>query len=361
MSRSYRRPHQLAKVLGCTPEEALAKIRTLGVPLATVNELIPRSQTTRILEALGAKEKLRQGEPRPETANSKQEQISKDSEEAKSGAGSEAVEPEAAAKSKAPPIPPKRDLIGHRKADMSYLTAEEVKRIHYILVEDFAKTRDPIDPPGVRDDNLLRSAVFRVHTSLGAELKYPTVPMAAAAYLHSIIQNHVFHNGNKRTALVTTLVFMDLNGQLLEVDQDELFDYIMAVASHAIVDSGDDRADRELNEIAQWLHSGSRPLSKQERRLKFHELRSILSEYGCEFEQPKRGNRINIFRGDRRTQVHYRNEGTDVPRNMIHKVRRDLGLTEQEGYDSTIFYASEAKIPDFIHRYRRTLDRLAKV
>lgn len=161
--------------------------------------------------------------------------------------------------------PHRRPLIGHPAPQMAYLSPEDVEGIHRQLVRDFATSEDPINPPGVRDQNLLASAVHRVHTSLGGERKYPTVPMAGAAYLHAIIGNHPFHNGNKRTALVSTLVFFDLNGFVLDVDEGELFDHLLRIADHKIVEGAacEGLADAEMREIAMWLHRNSRPVAQR--------------------------------------------------------------------------------------------------
>lgn len=183
--------------------------------------------------------------------------------------------------------------------------------------------------------------------------------MVAAALLHAIISNHAFHNGNKRTALVATLAFLDINAVVLEADENELFDYLLRIASHDLDQSED--ADAEMLEIARWIHRHSRPISTEEKVIKFHDLRSILRRYGCTFDKPGRGNRVNIRLGNRTTQVYYRNEGSDVERNTIRQIRKDLGLTDEHGYDSAIFYKAEERVPAFIHKYRRTLDRLAKV
>jgi death-on-curing protein len=125
--------------------------------------------------------------------------------------------------------------------------------------------------------------------------------------------------GNKRTALVATLVFLDLNGFVLEVEENELFDYLLRIADHKVVllPSTEDLGDQEMREVARWLHRNSRPISSAEQTLKFHELRSILNRYGCTFDE--------------------------------------------DGYDSTVFYNAAERVPDFIMKYRRTLDRLAKV
>jgi death-on-curing family protein len=259
------------------------------------------------------------------------------------------------------PRPPKWSIVGQPADAIQYITAHHVEQIHWILVDDFAKSKDPIDPPVVKSRDLLESAVHRTRTSLGNEAKYPTVPMVAAALLHAIISNHAFHNGNKRTALVATLAFLDVNGFVLEVDENELFDYLVKIASHEVVQQPED-ADDEMLAIARWIHRHCRSISTEEKVLKFHDLRTILLRYDCAFDHPGgRGNRINISRGTKNTQVYYRNEGTDVERNTIRQIRKDLGLTDAEGYDSAIFYKAEDRVPAFIHKYRRTLDRLAKV
>src|ERR1700741_1391270 len=95
------------------------------------------------------------------------------------------------------------------------LSADDILALHYQLVDFFKKTEDPIDPAGPRDLNLLASAVGRPQTSLGHEEKYPTLLLKAAALFHSLVKNHAFHNGNKRTGLMATLTFLDRNNRRL--------------------------------------------------------------------------------------------------------------------------------------------------
>jgi death-on-curing protein len=238
-----------------------------------------------------------------------------------------------------------------------------VLAIHEALVADFRKSRDPIDPPGVRSESLLGSAVMRPYTSLGGVSKYPSLPMAAAALFHALVLDHPFHNGNKRTGLVSLVVFLDKNDHVLRAGEDELYEYVLRVADHRIVDGpGPDdplRADREMLKIAQWIHGRTRRVGRGEQILQFRQLERILKTYGCEFEIVP-GNRVNIRRGGRQTQVFYASKGRDVEPNTIHKIRTDLELDDEHGYDSTIFYNREQRIPEFITRYRRILERLAK-
>lgn len=114
-----------------------------------------------------------------------------------------------------------------------FLEEAEVVRIHYALVDMFSTGEDPIIPPGPRDNNLVASACSRPQTALGRTEKYTSVFSKAAALFHSLVMNHPFHNGNKRTALVATLTFLELNGHRLrsEVADEEIFDFVTSVAA----------------------------------------------------------------------------------------------------------------------------------
>jgi death-on-curing family protein len=140
-------------------------------------------------------------------------------------------------------------IIGRAEEDISFLSAEDVNQIHWSLVRDFSKSRDPIDPPGLRSTDLLESAVFRPHTAIGESSKYPSIAMSGAALFHALVHDHCFHNGNKRTALVALLVFLDKNGYVLIVEEEDLFNYVLSVSRHSLLDEapgpGKDYADRE--------------------------------------------------------------------------------------------------------------------
>lgn len=257
------------------------------------------------------------------------------------------------------------------------LTAEEIRGIHRELERDFAEAEDPISPSGVRSDQLLESAVSRPGTSLGGQYKYATVQSAGAALLHSIVQNHAFHNGNKRTALVALLVFLDRNNFVLDSSEDELFKWMLMVASHQLLPSGfvyDQIADRETSEITDWIIRRSRPVSKEERSITWRELSKLLKTKGCEILQ-HRGEKLEISRivverrgilrlsRSRRLQAYFTNtgDGREVPKTMVKRIRQELELDQEHGVDSEHFY-SAAREPDyFILEYSKLLRRLARV
>jgi death-on-curing family protein len=258
-----------------------------------------------------------------------------------------------------------------------FLSAEQVEGIHRTLVEDFARDADPIVPAGVRSADLLESAVHRQHTSLGDQLKYPTVVMAAAALLHSLVLNHAFHNGNKRTALVSMLVLLDENGLMLTCDEKQLFRIVLRLAQHELVPrEGSDQTDREVMWLADWLEANSRTVEKGERPLQWRKLRQLLAGFdaNCEISAGV-GNRMNMIRvieapkrfgrARRRrlfVQVKYSDDGREAMKYTIHQIRKELELDDEHGVDSASFYGDAGRsVGDFIVRYRKTLKRLAKL
>jgi len=274
------------------------------------------------------------------------------------------------------------------------LSAEEVLRIHEILVADFAAAHDPISPPGVRSLALLESAVSRQHTGYGGRLKYPDPIDNAATLLFGICNDHPFHNGNKRTALVSMLVHLDKNKLVLkDTRQKDLFDLLLAVASHELSSGrrgARDRrsrrnpasrrkrqdADEEVAAISAWLKSRAVKPVRGERQVTFRQLRRILGRFNFELAPGSKGNALDVVKVEEkqaglvrkrrkiiRTRVctiGYRDEGTFVSLKDLKHLRRMCRLTEADGVDSSAFYDDDAIIDSFINRYRTVLRRLAK-
>ena len=272
------------------------------------------------------------------------------------------------------PSPPSFEQLGRRR-ELRWIKVDEVLRIHNALVDDFAPTRDPIDPPGVRNSHIIESAVFRPQTGLDGILKYPTVETSAAALLCALIHDHPFHNGNKRTALVSTLVFLDQNSLVLTCSDDELFRFVLLVAKHKVTKNCRYYvSDYETLAVAAQIYKWSRVVSKAEHPMTFLKLRPILEGYGCKISirnsrafilrEASNGPRSLFSRRRRRLSINvpYRDDGTDVPPDLIKKIRKDLQLDHEHGYDESDFYSKKpSKIDDFIAKYRKTLVRLAKL
>lgn len=106
--------------------------------------------------------------------------------------------------------------------------------IRFLDLEDILGLVRVLEIGPVRDRGLVDSAVGRVRSSAFGEDAYPTLPLKAAALLHSLTNNHALVDGNKRLAWLATAVFLDLNGHRLDMSDDEAFDLIWEVAGTSI-------------------------------------------------------------------------------------------------------------------------------
>ena len=107
----------------------------------------------------------------------------------------------------------------------TFLTLEEVLSLHADQVERYGGS------PGVRDMGLLEAALGMPQATFGGAFLHGSLAEMAAACLFHLAQNHPFVDGNKRTALMTALVFLGLNGLSLESAEDDLGDLVLGVAA----------------------------------------------------------------------------------------------------------------------------------
>jgi death-on-curing family protein len=268
------------------------------------------------------------------------------------------------------------------------LTVAEVLQIHEILVSDFANSGDPIFPPGVKSQALLESAVARQHVEFGGVAKYTSATELAATATFGLCNNHPFHNGNKRTALVAMLVHLDKNGLTLAgCPQEDLFKMIIALADHRITEVAPKRvlkdvhkkkADLEVAALNAWIVERAKKPRRGERQITYRELNRRLREFGYSLEDPAggKGNRRDVmrietaksvlpWRGERQVMkrigtVGYHDEGSVVFVSEMKNIRELCNLREEDGVDSDAFYGSAAIVDAFVNKYRSVLRRLAR-
>jgi death-on-curing protein len=86
----------------------------------------------------------------------------------------------------------------------------------------------------LRDEGLLFSALARPAASAFGVDAYESIELKAATLITSIARNHALLDGNKRTAWVLTVAFLNINGWDLDMTQDEKFDLVLAVAQGSL-------------------------------------------------------------------------------------------------------------------------------
>lgn len=107
---------------------------------------------------------------------------------------------------------------------MIRLTTKQVISLHSSLIEATGGT------DGVRDMELLESALEALFQTFGGKDLYPALIQKAARLGHSLISNHPFVDGNKRIGIHTMLVFLAINGVKIECTQKELIDVGLSLA-----------------------------------------------------------------------------------------------------------------------------------
>jgi death-on-curing protein len=106
-----------------------------------------------------------------------------------------------------------------------------VSDAEYLELDDLLALVRLLNTGPIRDVGLLDSAAARPRSTVFGEPAYPTLPLRAAALLHSLVGNHALVDGNKRLGWLATVVFLDLNGSEPELSDDAAFQLVMDVAA----------------------------------------------------------------------------------------------------------------------------------
>jgi len=112
--------------------------------------------------------------------------------------------------------------------DCVHLGLDIVREIHAEVIKQFGGAN------GIRDENLLASAVLTPQSSFGGKSPYADIVEIAAAYLFYICRNHPFVDGNKPIAMMTAIVFLRLNGIEPVSDSTEWEKFMLDVAASKI-------------------------------------------------------------------------------------------------------------------------------
>lgn len=85
---------------------------------------------------------------------------------------------------------------------------------------------------GIKDADTLKALLARVDNGFFGIEPYPTTISKAKVFWYTIATKQMFNNGNKRTALLTALTFLRLNGYNLDFkDSSELYNISMDLAN----------------------------------------------------------------------------------------------------------------------------------
>ncbi|HSW37814.1 MAG TPA: type II toxin-antitoxin system death-on-curing family toxin [Candidatus Saccharimonadales bacterium] len=120
-----------------------------------------------------------------------------------------------------------------------YLTEEEILLAHFKLIERYGGSH------GVRDTKRIESVAAAPKQEVFGAEQYPDIFEKAAVYLRSIIGDHPFADGNKRTGIIVAIMFLKRNGKRFRAKTGELEDFAVRVATKHL----------DMLAIAAWLEA----------------------------------------------------------------------------------------------------------
>jgi len=105
--------------------------------------------------------------------------------------------------------------------------------------------------PGIRDVELLKSAMGMPSATYAGEFLHTDIYEMAAAYLFHLAKNHPFVDGNKRAGVVAALVFLILNGHECKAPENDLVEHVIAIAC----------GERDKAQIAVFIRQWTTPIA----------------------------------------------------------------------------------------------------
>ncbi|MBS7529363.1 type II toxin-antitoxin system death-on-curing family toxin [Hazenella sp. IB182353] len=136
--------------------------------------------------------------------------------------------------------------------DIRYLTVSEIVEIHMMIMRDYGEG----EQAGVMFPDRLESASERPKAVFFEKELYPTIWDKAACLLQSIIQEHIFHNGNKRTGLACMEIFLMLNGYQFRMRNGDTEEFIVNIAM-----SSEYKGKEGVSNMSQVIQSFTIPIS----------------------------------------------------------------------------------------------------
>lgn len=105
-----------------------------------------------------------------------------------------------------------------------------MSEVEFLTIEDLIDLVRRLGVGPVRDIGLLSAALARPQSSAFGADAYPSIKLKAAALLHSLVRNHALVDGNKRLGWLATVVFLDINGVTVEIEDDQAFQLVVDIA-----------------------------------------------------------------------------------------------------------------------------------
>jgi death-on-curing family protein len=251
----------------------------------------------------------------------------------------------------------------------------EVLEAHFLLAEFFTANGEGLGGLGPKDLHLLHSALSRQFVQYGGKPKWSNRIDVCATLMFGLIKNHPFHDANKRTAFLTSILHLQKIGRTPIISDKEYEDFTVAIADNSLNNYDffsrftEPSPDKEIMAIAHFLKRSTRNIELKTKLITYNDLDGILRGRGLGLANPN-GNRIDLMRyvdidGEnfanpkRIAHVGFHGWSREVSEKDIKIVRDASELDARHGYDSQAFFNGVVDPLTLIRKYREPLGRLA--
>lgn len=251
-----------------------------------------------------------------------------------------------------------------------------ILQAHFLIADFFLSEGENVFF-GVKNYNLLASAVNRQFVEFAGIKKWENNYQRMATLFFGLTKNHAFEDGNKRTALLALLLHMNTYKLEPKCHKKNLELLCVRVAANELSKyprflrfTKED--DPEVNFIADFLKRNTRSRNKRFYSITFAEFDHNLRRFGFKLDNPS-GGYINVYKEVKVRRLFFYKEKFEYQRihqigfpgwkrqvnlKALKEVLKSTGLTAENGYDSDVFYNDAEPTYKLIEEYRGPLIRL---
>lgn len=262
--------------------------------------------------------------------------------------------------------------IGTDETPADSLSVTEVLRAHFLIAQFFTDEGEGLGGLGPRDGTgaLLHSAVSRQFTGYGGERKWKDNFDIAATVLFGLTRDRPFHDGNKRTALLSVLHLLEKQGYTAAVKKQRLENFIVKISDERhrredlylyLRDKDQPADDADVVSISYKLRKCMHRRDRSRGSITYRQLSGLLRSHGYELRHPS-GNRIDMVRTEDEQvigKVGFPGMSRQISAGDLKHVRRICGLQEADGYDSKAFFNGALGMDFLLGEYATQLRHLA--
>jgi len=113
---------------------------------------------------------------------------------------------------------------------IKYITVEDILEYHEVVIEETGGKKG-IYPDG---EGKLKYILDEIRYPVFGKMRFRTLISKAARILYLLTLEHAFIDGNKRTAFLSTVSFLEINGYRINASYEEIIEYTVAIAEHKV-------------------------------------------------------------------------------------------------------------------------------